>query len=440
MKRSIHPFVCIGLAWAASWASAAVALPATSGAARVPFVENVGQVDRRYAFTASTSAGSIGVTRRGDIVYATRGDNTSPVSERLSSRRLRPRGADSAPTRVSYFVGADPARWKSDIATWSRVSLGQPWPGIDLDLRANAGTVEKVFRLAPGSDPGKIRIRVEGAGLRIDADGSLLVLDAGRAEGALRFSAPAAWEDHGGETRPVPVAYRVRGKSYGFELGPHDPSFPIVIDPLVQSTYFGGTGADQILSLAFDPGTGDVYGAGLTTSTDLPGTAGGAQPAHGVDTASSDAFVAHWNAGLTMLLQATYLGGSGFDSASTVVVYPGTGDIYIAGGSGSPDLPQTSGAAHTARNGGSDGFLSRFNSTLTTLKRTTYIGGINLDNILAMGVHPTTGELYVVGDSSGGLPEAVGGAQNSGGNAFAARVSTDLSSIPQATYIGGGGA
>ena len=54
---------------------------------------------------------------------------------------------------------------------------------------------------------------------------------------------------------------------------------------LAQATYFGGSGEDfrfdYSMGLAVQPESGDVYVTGQTLSTDLPGTAGGAQPATG---------------------------------------------------------------------------------------------------------------------------------------------------------------
>src|SRR5262249_32670933 len=50
---------------------------------------------------------------------------------------------------------------------------------------------------------------------------------------------------------------------------------------LEQATYLGGRGVDTAVALAIAPATGDVYVAGSTVSTDLPGANGGAQSAFG---------------------------------------------------------------------------------------------------------------------------------------------------------------
>jgi hypothetical protein len=107
--------------------------------------------------------------------------------------------------------------------------------------------------------------------------------------------------------------------------------------------------------------------AGLTDSTNFPGTAGGAQPAYGGG--SFDAFVARLNAGLTTLGQATYLGGSGSgpdrEGARGLATHPTSGDVYVAGFTDSTNFPGTAGGAQAVYGGGgSDAFVARLSADL----------------------------------------------------------------------------
>src|SRR5262249_10562876 len=65
---------------------------------------------------------------------------------------------------------------------------------------------------------------------------------------------------------------------------------------LDQATYLGGPRSDAALALAIGPTTGDVYVAGLTSSTVFPGTAGGGQITFG---GAQDAFVARLSADIS---------------------------------------------------------------------------------------------------------------------------------------------
>jgi len=108
-----------------------------------------------------------------------------------------------------------------------------------------------------------------------------------------------------------------------------DPSLPIVIDPILQSTYLGGSGSDTVYALAIHPTTGEVYVAGNTNSTDFPNTSGGAQGTYG---GSTDAFVARLTADLTA--DSGSGGGSGGSDTGSGSGTGGSGGSGAVGGTG----------------------------------------------------------------------------------------------------------
>src|SRR5207249_6631712 len=62
---------------------------------------------------------------------------------------------------------------------------------------------------------------------------------------------------------------------------------------LDQATYLGGSAGDTALALAIHPASGDVYVAGFTSSSNFPGTGGGAQAtAPGIGGCCPKSFVA----------------------------------------------------------------------------------------------------------------------------------------------------
>jgi hypothetical protein len=199
------------------------------------------------------------------------------------------------------------------------------------------------------------------------------------------------------------------------------------------------------LSVAIHPTSGDVYVAGSTASTDFPGTTGGAQASPG---GASDAFIARLNAGLTTLYQATYLGGSGDESvfALALLIYPTSGDVYVAGDTLSTDFPGTAGGAQPSSNPFYNGFAARLNASLTVLTQSTYLGGNSQDLATSLAARPASGEVYVAGyTGSTNLPGASGGAQPTRGgttpnyDAFVTRLNAALTTVNQSTYFGGGG-
>jgi hypothetical protein len=415
------------------------------GGVGIPFIVNRGQTDPAVAYYAPTFAGTVYVTREGEIVYSFPGraedgrDSPGPsgraavraprvgwtLTETPAGGRARPMGEERAATGVSFFIGNDPARWKTGVATYDSVTLGEVWPGVDVRLRAHGRNAEKLFVVHPGAQLSSIRMRVAGArSLRANAAGALV---ATTALGEVTFTSPVAYQEREGVRRAVAVAYRTQGQEYGFSVGSYDPALPVVIDPLLQATYLGGSGVDEAFALAIHPTSGDVYVAGATLSTNFPGTAGGAQPANGGGT---DAFVARLNAALTTLNQATYLGGSGSEEALALAIHPTSGDVYVAGETLSTDFPGTAGGAQPANGGSPDAFVARLNAALTTLNQATYLGGGGGDLALALAIHPTSGEVYVAGETtSTNFPGTAGGAQPANGgvsDAFVARLTADL--------------
>jgi len=462
MKRVV-PMAVLLLVVGGATGGAATATPSESevraklGGLDLPFIANDGQVDARVAFYAKTFAGTVFVTTRGEIVYSLPGlakdrkehsaelrpatlrrdepQKRGPgwtLVERFSGGKARPRAGVRSETNVSYFLGSDPARWRPRVATYGNVGLGEVWPGIEVSLRAHGRNVEKLYRVAPGASPERIRMEVAGAlSLRVGEDGALV---ATTALGEVSLRAPVAYQMREEGRVAVEVTYRLAGSGYGFEVGPYDPRYPVVIDPLLQATYLGGSDGDGAYALSV---TGsEVFVAGNTQPTDFPGTAGGAQGSHGGG--ALDAFVARLNLGLTSLSQATYLGGSSYDTARALSV---TGsEVFVAGGTWSTDFPGTAGGAQGSFGGTEDAFVARLNLGLTSLSQATYLGESSHNEAYALAV--TASEVFVAGwTSSTNFPGTAGGAQGSYGggtlDAFVARLNLGLTSLSQATYLGG---
>ena len=490
------------LAWVAVAASVAfgvgVSTPPTLATAQqklatlsVPFVPNAGQWDARAAFAAQTFAGTLFVTKEGQLVYSLpparlpsplRGeglgervkaarsttieaDATGPLShegrgsqtgwvlsETLVDAKGQPRAMSQstlkAPAgyrpmegKVSYAIDNDTSKHADNLNTYERVNLGDMYPGVNVQLRATGNNVEKIFTVAPKHDPKQINIKLAGANkLEIGSQGELI---AHTGNGQVAFTAPIAFQENAnGERVSVQVAYALNANEqwYGFTLGHYDRSQPLVIDPLLQSTYLGGDGDDGIRAMAIHPTTGEVYVAGNSISTDMPGASGGAQP---VKSTGYDAFVTRFNAALTTRLQSSYFGGTGSDFAGALAIHPASGEVYVAGSTTSSDLSGAVGGAQNVKSGLSDAFVTRFDAALTTRLQTSYLGGAGNDVANALGIHPTSGDIYVAGDTdSTNFPGVAGGAQsaNGGGNdAFVTRFNAALTTRLQSSYLGGGG-
>jgi len=418
------------------------------------WVKNEGQWDERALFSAPGYFGTTWITKDGQLVHvAVKGKESWVISERWVGGKVKAiTPEEELPTKVSYFVGNDPSKHKTNLPTYRYVSLGEVWSGIEIKLKATQKTVEKLFYVKPGADPSKIVVEVDGAeGLKLSKDGEIIIQTG---LGELKLSKPIAWQEKDGKKLPVEVSYKLIDKNrYSFEVAKADPSLPIVIDPILQSTYLGGSENDSAYALAIHPTTGEIYVAGVTKSKDFPQTAGGAQEWCNkwviyLIKSCYDVFVARLNKDLTQILQSTYLGGSDEDYVTALAIHPKTGEVYVAGKTKSKNFPKTTGGAQAkctdCANYSFDAFVARLNKELTQILQSTYLGGSDEDYATALAIHPKTGEVYVAGKTeSKNFPKTTGGAQRKysgrGKDAFVARLNKELTQILQSTYLGGSG-
>ena len=120
---------------------------------------NQGQMGGEVKFYAKTFSGTVYVTDQGRMVYQLprskdqKNQGWVLVEEALDSLPVKEiRGEKESETQVSFFIGNDPAKWKSGLATYETVNLGEIYKGIGLKLRAYGGSVEKLYYVSPGKE------------------------------------------------------------------------------------------------------------------------------------------------------------------------------------------------------------------------------------------------------------------------------------------------
>lgn len=204
---------------------------------------------------------------------------------------------------------------------------------------------------------------------------------------------------------------------------------------ILQTILLGGNGIDNAQEVAITQTAGDVYIAGYTQSTSgFPGISGGAD----MTQADGEGFVVRFNNTLTSLIQATYVGGLGFDQVQTLAINQTTREVYVGGwtttATNFPGNPTTTGADKTQV--AQEGFVGRFNPALTSIPQATFLGGNGNDAVNALAINQTNGEVYAGGVTDNtlnfpGNPTITGADKTVAGlsEGFVSRLTSDLSDV-----------
>ncbi|MHB8655994.1 MAG: DUF7948 domain-containing protein, partial [Terriglobia bacterium] len=423
--------------------------------ARLPmsFERNQGQTDHRVKFLARGDGYGLFLTADEAVLTLKR---SSVVSRQLSVGRMeepgppttddvlrmqllntnanaKVLGEDEQPGRTNYFIGNDPARWRTNVPNYARVRYSQVYRGVDLVYYGRQDTLENDFEISPGSDAGQIRMRIEGAQkLNVDAQGDLVLQVSG---GEVRFHRPVAYQESAGRRREVAAHYRLSGKQeVKFEVAEYDHQQPLIIDPvLTYATYLGGSGGEVANGIAVDS-SGNAYIAGITNSTNFPTLS----PEQGSSAGSGDGFVAKLNSTGTALVYSTYFGGSGADTI-TGIALDASSDAFLTGTTTSSNFPTSPTAFQRVYGGNGDAFVAQLNSAGNGLVYSSYLGGAGADFGQAIAVD-TSGNAYVTGSTQSvnfpvvsALQPTTGG----GSDAFVTEVNFSGTAILYSTYLGG---
>lgn len=422
------------------FALCAGALPLSSAeiTAELPFIENAGQTDPTVKYLARTFAGAVYVTDA-ELVYA--------VTDRAKARgvalhehfvggsaSLSPVGGERLDAVTNHFVGEGSA-WRAGVAAYKSVALGEVWPGVSVELRAYQRNVEKLFYVSPGADVDEIRIGWRGAlGVTLKENGTLVYRTA---LGDVAMSRPIAYQESASGRRAVEASYVVRDGEYGFAVGEYDRNLPLVIDPLLDSTFAGGSALDTLSALEIVPGSGEVLVAGFTDSADFPATAGAYDLSYNT---GRDAFVARFNSSLSSLLAASYIGGAGYDAA-TAIATDSAGNVFVGGWTNSADFPTTGGAYSTPGSAARDAFVVKLNPGLTVLHAAAKFGGNSDDYLIDLTVL-SGGAIAFAGHTSSATYPTTAGAYdttNAGNDAFVSVLNNGLTTLLASTLLGGSG-
>jgi len=239
---------------------------------------------------------------------------------------------------------------------------------------------------------------------------------------------------------------------------------------IVYSTYLGGNGNEIPHSLVVN-NNNQLYILGTTSSSNFPTTSGAfdgnfnggtAIGSTGVNsnssqiqyTTGSDIIIAKLNANGTNLIASTYIGGTendGINMSDTLqkayadefrgeIIVDLNDNCYVATSTASDDFPIVNGFQSNYGGGLTDGVIFKFNSNLTSLLWSSYIGGSTADAAYSIQFDPNFDVFCTGGTKSANFPTTNNTINTTyqGGltDGWLAKVSNNGSNLIASTFLG----
>ena len=177
--------------------------------------------------------------------------------------------------------------------------------------------IEKLFTVFPGTNPDVIKMNVDGLeSLSVDKSGELLLHTS---VGDITMTAPIAYQHIDGIKKFVTVKYSISNTIYGFVLGDYEKTLPVVIDPLLASTFLRRSNADTINGIAIDSSGRHVCDRTILKMQRLICLSLLAHMTMGINS-NDDVLVSKFSSDLTSLSASTFLGGSDIDDSLGIAI------------------------------------------------------------------------------------------------------------------------
>lgn len=295
----------------------------------------------------------------------------------------------------NFFIGNNPARWKSNVRNYHQVILRNVYEGIDYEVLTAVNGLKYNFLVQPHANPANIRIRYEGVeNIKLVNGQLVLKLEVNE----VIEQKPYAYQVIDGEVKEVACVYRFKSNvlSFDFPQG-YNTDYPLVIDPLLVFAAQSGSLSDNFgMTATFDP-QGNLYAGGTVFNNGYPTTSGAFSQVYTgqVTQGNTDVVITKYNSTGNSLLYSTYVGGSGAEIITSMIVDINN-NLCFYGATGSFNFPMVAGAYDNTFNGGSnlsfffngttfgngtDIYVGKLNSGGTALLGTTYLGGSGNDGV-----------------------------------------------------------
>ena len=334
-------------------------------------------------------------------------------------------------TYYNYFVGNDKSKWASYVKLYESVEIEELYNGIDVKYYFDEGLLRYDFIAKPGADINQIAMSFEGAdNYSVNRDGELEIETS---LGIVKHKDIVAYQKIDGNKEFVKSSFNKSNKgNVGFSVEHYDTQKELIIDPLIYSTYLGGSSWDTGYSIVVD-NVGSVCITGDTWSVDFP-FRNGIYTFNGISAQTSDIFVSKFSRGQS-LNYSTFIGSTSYDSGYGIAT-DDSNNIFVTGKVNSPNtFPVTN--THFSKG---NVFVIKLSANGRILKYSTCIGGNGSEYSSAIKLD-SQNNIYITGStSSSNFPttdNAYSRVMNGTSDIFLTKISASGNLIDYSTFIGG---
>lgn len=321
------------------------------------YLENKGQWNNQALFVTQSGGLDFWVTRTGfvlDSFKITDGKEQASFLKEESGARPRQMFREGQVVRFDLVgakgkveaSGSNPIDTKIDfvgigrpthtgIHSYDETLVSNILPGVDARYYKQDGKPRYDLIVNPGSKATQIAFDIVGANdVQVFEDGHVGILTN---SGWLHQNELLAYQGEGANRTQVASKFEVTETKGGYRLNlvvaDFDRTRPLVIDPVVYGTHFGGSTSsdpdnvpslDEVWHVASDNAT-RAYFTGFTTNIDFPITAG----PYGVTPVQTEAFVAAFEGDDYDVIYVAFVGGATNDKGRFVQVDQ-YGNVWLA--------------------------------------------------------------------------------------------------------------
>jgi hypothetical protein len=369
----------------------------------IGFIENKGQWDKEVLFQCRLGGVDVWITKTGvnyTFYKVKRQDVESDTLLMSKHERImksmkdsvlihrvimdyvgsngNPRGEGKKKQKAyyNYFIGNDSTKHASFVGLYEEVVVHDVYPNIDIRYYLEKGKLRYDYIIQPGADPGQIRFQYRGQDGE-EVRNNQLHLNTRFGDVAVRDL--YCYQ----ENKAVAGEFVQQGNAWKIKVGEYDRTKPLILDPLIFSTFIGGGNNDIGNDIDVDD-QGNSYIVGTTLSINYQVTVGAYDTTLG---GNDDIFVSKLNATGTNLVFSTYVGGNSTDRGTALKVDT-AGCIYFTGYNFVGNYPVTPGAYQLINSSVymkgqvislSEVIITKLNATGSSLLYSTYLGGIGDD-------------------------------------------------------------